>query len=49
MTATAVPKNKGEFEDTVGVITIRISRKNKQHNVQKKDDKRTNNDLNTYT
>jgi hypothetical protein len=34
-----------EFEDTKGVIRIRTSKKNKQHNDQKKKDKRTNNDL----
>ena len=34
-----------EFEDTKGVIRIRISKKNRQHNGQKKKDKRTNNDL----
>ena len=33
-----------EFEDTKRVIRIRIS-KNRQHNDQKKKDKRTNNDL----
>ena len=33
-----------EFEDTKGVIRIRIS-KNRQHNDQKKKYKRTNNDL----
>ena len=33
-----------EFEDTKGVIRIRIL-KNKQHNDQKKKYKRTNNDL----
>jgi hypothetical protein len=32
-----------EFEDTKGVIKIRISKKNRQHNGQKY--KRTNNDL----
>jgi len=32
-----------EFEDTKGVIGIRKS-KNRQHNGQKKKDKRTNND-----
>ena len=37
-----------EFEDTKGVIRIRISKKNRQHNGQKKKDKRTNNDLQTY-
>jgi len=35
----------GEFEDTKGVIRIRISKKNRQHNGQKKKYKRTNNDL----
>jgi len=34
-----------EFEDTKGVIRILIRKKNKQHNGQKKKDKRTNNDL----
>jgi chaperonin cofactor prefoldin len=34
-----------EFEDTKGVIKIRISKKNRQHNGQKKKYKRTNNDL----
>ena len=34
-----------EFEDTKGVIRIRISKKNRQQNGQKKKDKRTNNDL----
>ena len=34
-----------EFEDTKGVIRIRISKKNKQHNGQKKKYKRTNKDL----
>jgi hypothetical protein len=33
------------FEDVKGVIRIRISKKNRQHNVQKKKYKRTNNDL----
>jgi hypothetical protein len=33
-----------EFEDTKGVIRIRISKKNRQHNGQKKKDKRTNHD-----
>jgi hypothetical protein len=33
------------FEDTKGVIRIRKSKKNRQHNSQKKKDKRTNNDL----
>ena len=34
-----------EFEDTKGAIRIRISKKNRQHNGQKKEDKRTNNDI----
>ena len=34
-----------EFEDTQGVIRIRKSKKNRHHNVQKKTDKKTNNDL----
>ena len=34
-----------ELEDTKGVIRIRISKKNRQHNGQKKRYKRTNNDL----
>jgi hypothetical protein len=34
-----------EFEDTKGVIRIRISKKNRQHNGQKRSYKGTNNDL----
>jgi hypothetical protein len=34
-----------EFGDTKGAIRIRISKKNRQHNGQKKKYKRTNNDL----
>ena len=34
-----------EFGDTKGVIRIRISKENTQHNVLKKKYKRTNNDL----
>jgi hypothetical protein len=34
-----------EFKDTKGLIKIRISKKNRQHNAQKKKNKRTNNDL----
>jgi len=34
-----------EFEDTKGVIRIRKSKKNRQHNSQKKKNKGTNNDL----
>ena len=36
---------KEEFEDTKEVIRIRKCKKNRQHNGQKKKDKRTNNDL----
>ena len=35
---------KEEFEDTKGAIRNRISKKNRQHNGQKKKYKRTNND-----
>ena len=35
---------KEEFEDTIGVIRFRISKKNRQHNDQKKKYKRKNND-----
>ena len=38
-----------ELEDTTGVIKIRISKKNRQHNGQKKKYKRTNNDLQKHT
>ena len=34
-----------EFEDNKGVIRLRISKKNRQHNGQKKKVQRTNNDL----
>jgi len=34
-----------EFEDTKGVIRIRKSKEDQQHNGQKKKDKGTNNDL----
>ena len=34
-----------DVEDTKGVIRICKSKKNRQHNDQKKKDKRTNNDL----
>ena len=37
--------SKEEFEDIKGVIIIHKSKKNRQHNGQKKKDKRTNNDL----
>jgi hypothetical protein len=36
---------QGEFEDTKGAIRIRKSKKKREHNGQKKKDKRTNNDL----
>ena len=38
-----------EFEDTKGEIRIRKSKKDRQHNGQKKTDKRTNNDLQNTT
>jgi len=38
-----------EFIDTKGVIKIRKSNKDRQHNGQKKKDKRTNNDLQNIT
>jgi hypothetical protein len=38
-------KLKEEFEDTKGVIRIRKSKKDRQHNGQMKKYKRTNNDL----
>jgi hypothetical protein len=34
-----------EFEETKGVIKIRKLKTHRQHNIQKKQDKRTNNDL----
>jgi hypothetical protein len=34
-----------EFKNTKGVIIIHKSKKNRQHNGQKKKEKRTNNDL----
>jgi len=38
-------RDQEEFEDTKGVIRIRISKRNRQNNGQKKKYKRTNNDL----
>jgi hypothetical protein len=38
-----------EFEDTKEVIRIRISKKNRKHNGQKKKYKKTNNDLQNTT
>ena len=35
---------KENFEDTKGAIRFCITKKNRQHNGQKKKDKRTNND-----
>ena len=40
---------KEEFEDTKVVIRIRILRKDRQHNDQKKRDTMTNNDLQNIT
>ena len=39
---------KEEFEDTKGVIRIRISKKNRQHKDQKKKYKRTNDSQNIH-
>ena len=38
-----------KFDNTKGVIRIRKSKKNRQHNGQNKKDKRTNNDLQNKT
>jgi hypothetical protein len=38
-----------KFEDTKGVIRSQKSKKDRQHNGQKKKDKRTNNDLQHIT
>ena len=38
-------RDQEECEDTTGVIRISISKRNRQHNGQKKKYKRTNNDL----
>jgi hypothetical protein len=43
------PSLSEEFEDTKGVIRIRKSKKDRQHNDQKKKDKRTNDDLQNIT
>jgi hypothetical protein len=40
-----IQRYEEEFEDTKGVIRICISKRNRQHNDQKKKYKRTNNDL----
>jgi hypothetical protein len=42
---TRIKRYEEEFEDTKGVIRIRISMTNRQHNGQKKKYIRTNNDL----
>jgi len=41
--------SRKEFEDTKGVIRIRKSKKDRQHNGQKKKDKKTNNDPQSIT
>jgi hypothetical protein len=45
MAKRKMTQGQEEFEDTKGVIRIRDSKKNRQHNCQKKKDKWTNNDL----
>jgi hypothetical protein len=40
-----IVQGEEEFKDTKGVIRIRNSKKDKQHNGQKIKDKRINNDL----
>jgi hypothetical protein len=40
---------KKNLEDTKGVIRVRKSKKDRQHNDQEKRDKRTNNDLQNIT
>jgi hypothetical protein len=40
-----IQRKEEEFENTNGAIRIRISKKNRQHNGQKKKYKTTNNDL----
>ena len=40
-----MPEEGEEFENTKGVIRIRISKRNRQHNGQKKKYETTNNDL----
>jgi hypothetical protein len=44
-----VLQKQEEFEDTKGVIRIRISKKNRQHNGHNKKDKRTNTYLQSIT
>jgi hypothetical protein len=43
--ATVLPVNQEEFEDTKEVIRMLKWKKDRQHNGQKKREKRTNNDL----
>ena len=38
-----------EFDDINGVMRIHTSKKDRQHNSQKKSDKRTNNDIQNIT
>jgi hypothetical protein len=42
-----IDSRQEEIEDTKGAIRNRISKKNRQHNIQKKKHKRTNNDRKT--
>jgi hypothetical protein len=44
-TLMSLKPSQEEFEDTKGIIRIRISKRNRQRNGQKKKYKRTNNDL----
>jgi len=43
------PNYEEEFEDTKGLLRSRKLKKDKQHNGQKKNHKRTNNDLKKHT
>jgi hypothetical protein len=45
LTSNIINHMQEDFEDTNGVVRIRISKKNRQHNGQKKKYKRTNIDL----
>ena len=44
-----IHKNQEKFEDTEGVIKSRKSKKDRQYDDQKKNDKRTNNDQQNIT
>jgi hypothetical protein len=46
---TCLGQVKEEFKDTKGEIRICISKRDRQHNCEKKKDKRTNNDLQNTT